>query len=282
MVCPADKPGHDISNGGTEFFRLLDRLPKDAAEHLVRSHEITIGHALNKKHKAKLHDDGLPRKRPCLACGKSFDVGTWSYGKVCCSNKCYRDADARGLDWTSTPAAPKPAPAELPWLAWNEKGIIVAAPGHKPTSESAARKLGRNARWLRLQDLEPVIRIASGMRDFQLMDFFLDLKLHTIETAPTGAGPLTWTSPEVAKRFYTADALRETAGDGATPAAKKPPKKAKPAPAAPIRKRDELTPTDPTEKSCPNCGRTGNIDTEFGWRTMNGKRKPQSRCKKCR
>jgi hypothetical protein len=39
---------------------------------------------------------------------------------------------------------------------------------------------------------------------------------------------------------------------------------------------------EPTHKSCPHCGKHGSIDELFGWRILNKKRKPQSRCKKCR
>ena len=112
MLCPANKPGSGLSNEGTKFFHLLTRLPKEEAHHLVSMHEIGLGHKFNKRNKAKLHDDGLPLKRACIACGKQFDRGK-AYGKVCCSFECYADAAARKLDWMAE-YSPTPAPKAAP------------------------------------------------------------------------------------------------------------------------------------------------------------------------
>ena len=109
MVCPADEPGCSITNEPLRYFHLLDKLPKSYLRHMIISHQITVGHALNKKHKAKLHDDGLPKRRDCVACGKKFRQGEWTdfqfeydggdYGQICCSVKCYMDAEAAKHDW---------------------------------------------------------------------------------------------------------------------------------------------------------------------------------------
>jgi hypothetical protein len=43
--------------------------------------------------------------------------------------------------------------------------------------------------------------------------------------------------------------------------------------------------TDPTAIDvvrCPNCGRSGHIETDFGMRLLRGRRRPQSWCRKCR
>lgn len=36
------------------------------------------------------------------------------------------------------------------------------------------------------------------------------------------------------------------------------------------------------EKTCPKCNETGDVETRFGWRTMDGVKRPQSQCKSCR
>lgn len=122
MYCPADQAGYSISSEPLKFFPIMNKLPKSEAQHLIISHQISIGHALNKKLKAKLHDDGLPRKRPCLNCEKVFEIGHWmpgytgaDYGQRCCSITCYAQAHAKGVDWLSMPGAtrePKPPAAK--------------------------------------------------------------------------------------------------------------------------------------------------------------------------
>lgn len=110
MVCPADKPGHAISNKPLEYFSIMHKLPRSEASHLVVSHEIDLGHKLRDKNKSPLHDDGLPKNLVCLGCRKKFNrsvfkkesgFNTWDYqyGRVCCSVACYAKAQADGVDW---------------------------------------------------------------------------------------------------------------------------------------------------------------------------------------
>lgn len=107
MLCPSESPGSGL--GGPKYFHLYNKLSKSEMNHLIVGHEIDLGHALNKKLKLKIHDDGLSKTMHCIACATKFNrteaqfsqagYSNGVYGKVCCSAACYADAHARKIDW---------------------------------------------------------------------------------------------------------------------------------------------------------------------------------------
>ena len=245
MYCPKDKPGSSIVNYGTDYFHLLNKLPKYYAKHVVRSVEIDLGHKLRDQLKSPLHNDGLPKKRVCIACRKAFEAqhnySCPPYGAVCCSYDCYIDAAARiKTDWV--------------------------------------------AEALSLNSLKTKAKVRAKMKSYLLRDAFNRVWTGCSWTPVQEDAKIFYYERDIARERYTKipAGAEFTIEEAATPApAKKPtPAKSAPKPEIATKPKNELVTI--LEKSCPNCNVIGSIDELFGWRFMNGKRKPQSRCKKCR
>lgn len=127
----------------------------------------------------------------CKRCGKAFE-STWRRGF--CSESC----------------SEHPATCAQ-YYAHKGQGCAVSAPSKYVFSKRAALEAGKKARWVTFAQLDKLIKQASEARDFELMDFMIDLRHHT-QGISQGGGTLSWAKPETAKRFYTCEPFRETSG----------------------------------------------------------------------
>jgi hypothetical protein len=292
MYCPSDTPGSSISNQPLKVFHLLKKLPREEAKHVIYSHEIAVGHGLRRLHNSPLHNDGLPKKRTCIACQNEFDA--LHYGQVCCSLDCYMKAAADGLDWLKHPDSPAPKKAPKGFILRDEFDRVWTGVSWCPPEHGTAKVFKTEAdtqyEHLRMTKgckftVEKLSAPKSGKPEPKKQLPPHQACLRCGEDV-TGAGPSNGHCKQCA-------AVIELEAEKAK--LKAPPNKCTACGGDYWGDRvwgaycsavcAENAPAE-GEKSCPGCGKTGNIDTDFGWRSMprkNGvKRVPQSRCKKCR